>query len=124
MTNKEKINILFIDDEEQWREYAKEKFDVGNSSCVAVDSIEKASLEMKKKGQSFNYLIMDWGIGFPGKDGPQNSRELALSAKLAGISVIVMTGHLLVETMEILAGKKIPYYEKAKFPEIVNMVKK
>jgi DNA-binding NtrC family response regulator len=84
---KDKINLLIVDDEEQFLHSIQRSLEVRDFHVVTVNRGEKA-LEAAR-AQSFDIALVD--LKMPGIDGEQTLK--ALKQEHSAMEVVILTGH-------------------------------
>ena len=85
--NEDKINILIVDDEEQFLNSIKKRLEVRDFNVVAVNRGEKA-IEAARNNQ-FDIALVD--LKMPGIDGEETLKALKKEHKW--MEVVILTGH-------------------------------
>lgn len=103
----EKINILIVDDEEQFLNSISRRLEVRDFKVIAVDRGEKA-LEAARS-QPIDIALVD--LKMPGMDGEETLKELKKEHKW--MEVVILTGHGSVESaVECIQDGAYKYLQK------------
>ena len=84
---KEKINLLVVDDEEQFLDSMKRRLEVRDFNVIAVNRGGKAVDAVRS--QPIDIVLLD--LKMPGMNGEQTLAELKKLHK--GLEVVILTGH-------------------------------
>ncbi len=104
---KEKINLLIVDDEVQFLESMKKRLEVRDFNVIAVDRGEKA-IEVARK-QPVDIALVD--LKMPGLDGEQTLE--ALKKEHEWMEVVILTGHGSVDSaVELTKSGAYSYLQK------------
>ena len=117
--NEEKINILVVDDEEQFLSSIKKRLEARDFNVVAVDRGEKA-IEAAKKN-SFDVALVD--LKMPGINGEETLRALKKDDKW--LEVVILTGHGSIDSaVECTKSGAYEYLQKpCKLDELLEALK-
>ena len=89
---KEKINLLIVDDEEQFLESTRKRLELRDFNVIAVNRGEKA-VEAARQ-QPIDVALVD--LKMPGMNGEQTLQ--ALKKEHAWMEVVILTGHGSIES--------------------------
>jgi DNA-binding NtrC family response regulator len=114
-----KINILIVDDEEQFLNSIKRRLEVRDFNVVAVNRGEKA-IEAAKK-HPIDIALVD--LKMPGIDGEQTLKALKKNSKW--MEVVILTGHGSIESaVECTKSGAYGYLQKpCKLDELIEALK-
>ena len=84
---KDKINLLIVDDEEQFLDSIRQSLEVRDFNVVTVNRGEKALAEARS--QPFDIALVD--LKMPGIDGEETLKALKAEHKV--MEVVILTGH-------------------------------
>lgn len=114
-----KINILIVDDEEQFLNSIKRRLEVRDFNVVAVNRGEKA-IEAAKKNP-FDIALVD--LKMPGINGEETLKALKTEHKW--MEVVILTGHGSIKSaIECTKSGAYEYLQKpCKFDELIEALK-
>ena len=114
-----KINILIVDDEEQFLKSIKQRLEVRDFNVVAVNRGEKA-IEAAKKNP-IDVALVD--LKMPGIDGEETLKALKKEHKW--MEVVILTGHGTIESaVECTKSGAYEYLQKpCKLEELLEVLK-
>jgi len=117
--NEDKINILVVDDEEQFLTSIKKRLEARDFNVVAVDRGEKA-IEAAKKNP-FDVALVD--LKMPGINGEETLRALKKDDKW--LEVVILTGHGSIDSaVECTKSGAYEYLQKpCKLDELLEVLK-
>jgi len=105
--SKEKINLLLVDDEEQFLRSTTKRLEVRNFNVIAVDRGDKA-IEAARK-HPIDIALVD--LKMPGMDGEGTLK--ALKAEHKWMEVVILTGHGSIDSaVECTKGGAYSYLQK------------
>ena len=118
MTNN-KINILLVDDEEQFLNSIKQRLEVRDFNVVAVNSGEKALVAAKDN--PIDIALVD--LKMPGMDGEKTLKALKKDHKW--MEVIILTGHGTIDSaVECTKSGAYEYLQKpCRLDELLESLK-
>jgi DNA-binding NtrC family response regulator len=106
-TTEKKINLLFVDDEEQFLESTAKRLELRGFHVIAVNRGDKA-IEAAR-GQPVDIALLD--LKMPGMDGEQTLQ--VLKAEHEWMEVVILTGHgSIVSAVECTRIGAFSYLEK------------
>ena len=115
---KEKINLLLVDDEEQFLRSTTKRLEVRDFNVIAVSSGQKA-IEAARE-HPIDIALVD--LKMPGMDGEETLK--ALKAEHQWMEVIILTGHGSIDSaMECAKGGAYHYLQKpCEFDRLLEML--
>ncbi len=116
---KQKIHLLFVDDEVQFLESMKKRLEARDFEVTAVDRGEKA-VEAARKSP-VDVALVD--LKMPGIDGEETLRELKKEHKW--MEIVILTGHGSVDSaVECTRSGAYSYLEKpCDFDQLMDVLK-
>lgn len=117
--NDDKINILIVDDEEQFLASIKKRLEVRDFNVIAVDRGEKA-IEAARKNP-IDIALVD--LKMPGIDGEETLKALKKEHKW--MEVVILTGHGSIKSaVECTKSGAYEYLQKpCKLDELLEALK-
>lgn len=114
-----KINLLIVDDEEQFLDSIKRRLEVREFNVIAVNRGEKA-IEAAKKNP-IDIALVD--LKMPGINGEETLKELKKAHKW--MEVVILTGHGSIESaVECTKSGAYEYLQKpCKLDELIEALK-
>ena len=115
---KEKINLLLVDDEEQFLRSTTKRLEVRDFNVIAVTSGDKA-IEAAKK-HPIDIALVD--LKMPGMDGEETLRTLKAEHKW--MEVVILTGHGSIDSaVECTKDGAYSYLQKpCEFDRLLEML--
>lgn len=116
---KDKINILIVDDEEQFLDSMSKRLEVRDFNVIAVNRGEKAIEEARKK--NMDIALVD--LKMPGINGEETLKVLKKEHK--SMEIVILTGHGSIDSaVECTKSGAYSYLQKpCKLEELMETLK-